>query len=360
MKQHEILGQWLRERYINFDYKLLSENYQKEEVLIFSSPSQRTIFSTAIMIKGLYPKSTIKPIFKTNDSIKMKNDDTPPIVNFKLQEEIPEIPFIVADPAYDVIFHAGKCKLNQNSNNTINDLLIKVKIYNYSEIEVRNAVDDIRSKWKEPFINKKDDEIYDFKFLKKLNAFIRFTEYHYNNKYFNLKESTNDVLKKVQMEKWYSNLLLNSQGLKLKASSMMNKMLEYMNIFSNRSNDNKANQLKYVLYSGHDENIIVFTSLLIKTDILRNMMNDVNLYNDFLLPQFASCFILEMHHDDETGKRFIRIIYNGLSIRSGFKDEIVYNHKLDGIEYQIFSKFIQNIIDPEYKNLKCSISEDDD
>lgn len=57
MRQHYILGQMLRKRYID-EKKLLSEHYTPEELLVNASYSTRTLVSAQSQITGLYNLGT--------------------------------------------------------------------------------------------------------------------------------------------------------------------------------------------------------------------------------------------------------------------------------------------------------------
>ncbi len=167
-KQHEALGHWIAEKYMYIDHQLLSRDYNPEEVLFKISPKERTIFSAVGFVKGLYPYSKITPIFKKNkgNTIKMKENDIPPIYNYKLKLNRPEIHLIVENPDTDNIFQSSQCKLSSNSTEKLSEMLIKKVLFNFTKQEIISAVDDIKSQWPHPFHNKTEEEIYNKNFLK--------------------------------------------------------------------------------------------------------------------------------------------------------------------------------------------------
>lgn len=53
MRQHYVLGQWLRKRYIE-DMKFLSDYYNETEIFIDSTDVNRTIMSAQSNLQGMY------------------------------------------------------------------------------------------------------------------------------------------------------------------------------------------------------------------------------------------------------------------------------------------------------------------
>jgi len=141
-----------------------------------------------------------------------------------------------------------------------------------------------------------------------------------------------------------------------------------LNILSKSYDGEINNQLKYVAYSGHDVNFKNIISNIFTNETLRAMMNYPDINFNFLHPQCASSFIIELHCEksvsttnicDKNCNKFVRIIYNGENIRFGFKNGINFNEKLDGIEYDNFINFLKSRISSDFKNLVCSTSKDD-
>lgn len=58
-RQEQILGSFIREKYVE-KLKFLSADYKPEEFCLISSPTQRTIFSAAGFLSGLYPNYVVK------------------------------------------------------------------------------------------------------------------------------------------------------------------------------------------------------------------------------------------------------------------------------------------------------------
>ena len=60
--QEQNLGHHIHKRYVD-NVKFLSSNYSPEEFTILSSPTQRTVFSAAGFLSGLYPDYTVNNFF---------------------------------------------------------------------------------------------------------------------------------------------------------------------------------------------------------------------------------------------------------------------------------------------------------
>jgi hypothetical protein len=349
-RQCELLGQWIAERYID-QKKLLDKEYKKGEIIFKVSPEARTIFSAASFVKGIYPKSRVKAVFKSNGEEKMKNDDIPPIKNFKLREKYPQVNIIINDPDNDPIFHSSTCRLEKNTPE-LKHLLNKTHFYDFTEEEIIFAIEEIRPQLPWAFTNTTYEQVYSTHFLKILNSYIRPTQYHFDNKFFNLSEITNNVLNKIQIGKWYEPRLETTPIVRLIDSGLLHDFVRHMKGFINKSDT------KYVFYSGHDANIISVLTVLLDKNYIMTMMSDLNTYFDFLQPPFASAFIFELHKYNDikffSGKKyFVKVIYNGEEIKEGFKEGLTYDEEYKGIDFESFNQFMMGYIDMNYENLYC-------
>lgn len=345
MRQLDLLGKWVRERYI-LKEKLISKNYQPNEMIFKSSPTERTIFSAYSFIKGVYPSVDVKNIFPDH---LMKNDDVPPIPDFKLNGNYEEIPVEVMDPDNDPYFQASQCRI-KGYNETIKEMMEKYHVYNFTQAEINQTLNEVREQLPELFENETDEEIYTFQFLKKVNSFLISAQYHYDNHFFNLTQEADTIFKKVQIGKWYEIRILKSLATVLVNSGLYDDMLNYFKGFLNGS------QTKYVFYSGHDNTLIsIFTSILSSQSIL-DKMADLDKYYNFLQPPFASSLLFEIHSVERhflQNKFVVKIIYNNTPITEGFDHRLKYDEELGGIEFGNFSQFLISEIDYRYKSLDC-------
>ena len=115
----------------------------------------------------------------------------------------------------------------------------------------------------------------------------------------------------------------------------------------------------------------IFVNLFCREKLLEMISElDTNEDNyDFLQPSFASHLIFEVHNlkrtneflrVSQTGKKFIRVLYNGKIIRKGFDKQIKYDEELDGIPLSNFKTFFLSRIDQNYKKLECKKNNGDD
>lgn len=347
-KQHEILGQWVAERYMQYDYTLLSEHYNPEEILFKASPEERTIFSGTAFIKGMFPKSNIFPIF-TNHT-QMRADNSPPLKNYKMRVRHQDIPIIVLDPKNDKIFHSQHCRINTLSQTSLKSTLEHQNFYNISMDEVTDALNEIRHQVPSLFKDKRIEDIYTMEFFSALTAFIIPIQFHTDNKYLQLSSETNALVEKFQLQKVYGLRMIDSETNKMVNSAIFDEILNYFETFI------QGGQLKFVLYSGHDTNIIGMIVNLLSKETILEMIQNHNEYFNFLQPNFASSFIFELHkfvNGDNTEKHFVRILYNNEILNEGFAAGIKYNESLNGIEYDSLKSFLNSRINSDYQHLAC-------
>ena len=112
-RQHQILGQYIHDKYIN-RLHFLSETYQKNQFEIFSTQTQRTIFSAEGFLSGLYPGSVVKVSYDNKALDIITNDTIPFLLNYKplFNFQQTEIELKVIDLKNDIMFHPMGCKLN--------------------------------------------------------------------------------------------------------------------------------------------------------------------------------------------------------------------------------------------------------
>jgi len=72
-RQEQLLGSYMKEKYVE-SFNFINPEYKKEEFLIMSSPTQRTIFSAAGFLSGLFPNYVIKTKYiNINENLNLKN-----------------------------------------------------------------------------------------------------------------------------------------------------------------------------------------------------------------------------------------------------------------------------------------------
>jgi len=364
LRQLQLLGRYTNQKYIK-QKELLKVRYNPNDSKFYSSPSQRAIFSGTAFLHGLYKNYIIKPIFH-NEKSNFKTDSIPPIPDFNIENKIKykEIPLHIKNSYNNKIFHPHKCKLTKESNEIIKEMgFIKRRIFpDISNDDLIEAIDDIKYHLPYLFTDLKPEEYYTRTFLSLMNSYLKQVRPTLKIK-FDFKPLTKQVMRMTNIEKHYSSRLIESKGIKLSASGFFSGFINYFDRIVNNDESKK----KYILYSGHDTNIIsILTNLLDKDYLLKKCLEgkeSVSAHN-FLIMPFASSFILELHsNNDAYGKLenyFVKIILNGEEIKEGLHKDLVYYESLGGFEYNQFKSYLQSRIDPNYDDIFCSNDDDFD
>ncbi len=348
--QVNLLGKWLKNRYTN-QYSLLNEKFQPDEYMFVSSPISRSIFSAIGIIESMFPGSVVIPKWENNEEL--RNNDIPPIKNFNINTT--DITLTIKDQYDDNFFHSAKCKLSKNDDMKIVDMIKNKTVIEICENEIKNSLEDVRKKVPELFDYITEDS--NEKILEKLCGFFLPVNYHYNGgNLYGLNDETLDVLKKGQIQRMYKKRMDESLYSKYIISPVFDKFKDLLIMFSN-----KTNKLKFVLFSGHDTNIVDILVNLFDKDYLKNKFKTDESNFTFVIPPFASSLILELHSTVGNLKHneIIRVIYNGEILRNGFNKQLIYDYNLDGIKLDNFVSFMDKIIDKGYRNLYCNKSADE-
>jgi hypothetical protein len=343
--QEHYLGRFIKEKYTTQN-PLLSSSFKPEEHLFISSPVTRTIFSATSFIQGMYPEVVVNPIWENNSQL--RTDDLPPYINTNLNFTKADLNIIDKDD--DKLFHAAKCKL---SGEEIKSKLPKTIVVNITEDEIKLAIDDINRNIPEIFKN--ETEIYTIAFLEKMCGFVFPVLYHYDN-LFPLKNETITILRKAQIGKMYTRRINENDLVKIIISPFYDRIKPYFEMFSNSNN-----KLKFVLFSGHDTNLMNVWVSLLDNDYLMSKLtvDDANYF--FVMPKFASSLVFELHSlgGNLKSEKFVRLVFNGEILSEGFKSELGFDKSLKAIPYKKFIKFISNSIDSTYLEIICKDKSDD-
>ena len=174
------------------------------------------------------------------------------------------------------------------------------------------------------------------------------------------------------------------------ASGLFDTFLGY---FNNKI-DNISNTPKFISLSAHDSTIIQLLTNLLNRDYIRTMAlasySSESAFH-FLIPPFASSFIIELHQVDTdvnqqfrinknsrhnlkqereadnkfsdeiiVGTYYVKIFYNGEEISENLHQDLKYNKSLSGIEYSSFKTYLLSRIDSDFKTLYCNINNEID
>jgi hypothetical protein len=347
--QVTFLGKWLKERYTN-EYELLSNTYNTNEALFISSPISRSIFSAVGILEAMYPGEVVIPQWEGNTEL--RNNDLPPIKDIAFNTT-KHIVLNVKDQEEDKLFHTDSCRLEKDGPR-IKDIIVDDVILNITDIEIKNTIDDISKKAPEVFGQIRKE--YNIDVIIHLCGFFLPVNYHYNNgNYYELKKETLEVLRKGQINKMYMKRMDESNLGRLIISPLFFEFRKYLTKFG-------KDDLKFILFSGHDTNIAdILVNIMDKEFIRKNFKTEDENFN-FIMPPFASTMLFELHtnlKNNLKSQKFVRILYNGETIKTGFNKMIKYDDSLDGIPLKNFIYFLSAYIDPGFNNLYCHNSADE-
>ncbi len=357
LRQHFLLGKWIKRRYVNDEnHKLLNENSISKDIKVFSSPYQRTIFSASSHILGLSSNAIIKVNYDGNEEL--KTDDTPPIFNFKISQSLNEININVIHPDKDNVFNAISCRRNNSKLSLMDETNIEIskkpKLFSLTNQVLNNTINDILWNYGKFFQNNSpfnSSNKYTEDTLRNLVDFIDQYSYHMI-KFPELKKETIINMKKSMLNKYYNQRLINNDINKFSVSKMFREVITLF-----ESAIAGKNKVKFVIFSGHDDNIMnILSNLLDKNYLRKKIYNSVVDEEDykFLVPRLAASILIELI--EEKGKFYIRILYNGERIDSNFATTVRYNQNLELLNYADITKLIRSRIDNNVDKLECSMS----
>ena len=113
---------------------------------------------------------------------------------------------------------------------------------------------------------------------------------------------------------------------------------------------------KMLIFVSHDHNIInfisnLFSSSFLKKKIYSSLDNKDDL--EFLLPPLASSLLIELIAVEGEKDYFIRLLYNGVELKSQFGMDVEFYPNLGLLSYNDFRKLMLSQIDFSYKTLDC-------
>lgn len=346
-RQHYLLGQWLRDRYIKTQ-KFLSIPAKKKELWLYSSSTQRTIFSLTAHMLGLYHDINVIP-HTYNDKM-LKFNQNPPIPGFGKKYNGKSIRIHIKKST-EPLLHAWKCK-NSKGKELKRTLLIK-NIFNFNEKLLDKMLEVFKKKL--PFIFKNGDvNKYSKYFLvKRIIGYVRCAKFLVDDKLFKFSEDFKNLIRRFVINKWFNTRLVKENNDKIKIA--VSTMFDYIsNYFQNRIS--KKTTKKLIIFSGHDTNLVDIISNILDHNYIHQLINnfaksnDIKSYN-FLIPQFASNILFELHEEDND--HFVKILYNAVEIKENFIESKVKYVKDKGIPIKDFINLLSSRINPKYKKLNC-------
>ena len=348
-RQHEMLGQFMRNKYILDTKNFLSQEYSKYDFIIFSTPIQRTISSAIGYLNGFYPNYITKMLYQNNSELsEIINNDTIPFQNSE-NFLFNEIPIHIFSKAND-IFHRKDCFYKGNN---LEDLLDTNKeIFNFDSMNVSNISKELGK-----FLNidppEEENDIENGNYLSDLEKYLQSFLYHYGK---SLDDPTlsKEIIKIIRMkclQKKYSYRIEDSKYLRMLSSEIFIEILNYFEkIIYNPL------QYKMIVFTAHDSNLMNLLSNLLKSEVIEDYVNKAvedQYYFDFLFPPYASTILFELYKTNNN-EFIVNINYNGKLLNKDLK--YINNDKIinGDIKYNDFKFMLENLICKDYKKLICN------
>ncbi|XP_036401479.1 lysosomal acid phosphatase-like [Megalops cyprinoides] len=248
MRQHYELGQVLKQRYEGF----LSKNYNRSEIVVRSTDTDRTLMSAQANLAGMYPPSGSQ-VFNRNLTWQPIPVHTVP------REQDRLLPFPLSGcPRY--------VTLMSETRNSAEYRNVTVFYKDFMDMLQNNTGLNVTmdSVWK----------IYDTLFVEKLHnkSLPMWVTEEVMEKLKDLNDFSYQIL--FGLYKW-------KEKARLQGGVLLSEIVT--NISSYASDSQKP--LKMKVYSGHDTTIMALQTAL-------------NVYNR-ILPPYASCHIFELHQEDD-------------------------------------------------------------
>jgi hypothetical protein len=341
--QASLLGLYLNNRYTR-TYDLLKEDVRSEDIKLYSTSTQRTLFTLSGVTSTLFPGADLN--FRSNNQKLTFNQPPPLPAIFRTKKLNVEILDLI-EPQ----LHSWKCKFNDTE---------LVEIFKYESLSVLDSLklnDTERSSivgevFKGlPFLNK--TEISHNEVIKIAVDYLRCSDFLTGNNTFGLTDEARALIKKVSLDKWYSYRLReeNKATIETVFSTFFENLKNYL---VQRSKGSVKTRL--TIFSGHDTNIVDTLVNLIDRDYLIKLINMAANGNDevfnFLVPPFNSNILFELYEYD--GKHYVRMIYNGMELKDHFAVKTIYV-KDKGIELDGFISLLNAKIHINHKSLICPI-----
>lgn len=303
MRQHYLLGRFLRKKYID-DMKFLSPTYKREELHVSSTHIERTVESARSHLLGLYPpesnNKTLKEekLFKTLPEINLSKDyDTESI--YALPSKYEAIAVKNNEIKRDTLFATGACTYlyNQMAERR-KDKEVWTKLDEYFKPKIYKAL--------ARFFNKKEEEI-DYVEAYNLGDALIAMEYEGHVAKDEFTEEEWEHIYHLQFPFLIN--LFTPLGNRLVISKLMNPVIEFMNWKVGREFDSRQTGTfklteKYMYHSSHDlmiSNFLIFLKLQ-------------NLEVDYV--DFASNFIFELYKKHgEADSYYVKTFYNNKQVQ---------------------------------------------
>ncbi|CAD8085950.1 unnamed protein product [Paramecium primaurelia] len=306
MRQHYVLGQWLRKRYIE-DLKLLSQSYNEAEIYIQSTDVNKTIMSALSNFQGIYPIGTGP---KLNPNLNHSYLLPPNQLIFEDLgiEAIPGllqvVPVHVIQRQAD-IYLRGYDVLACPRNEEIINKNVKSKLYYEINDRTQSLILDFA---KQLGINASHLNITDlYKYQDTFDS-CEFNRYDLPQ----LKESTKQQMKLLQNLYFSLEHNIDFEQTRLLATPFFRNIL-----FNMQDVINNQTEIKFRIFSANDASVqLILNGLNLTTvECLKQVYLKEEIENKnciYTYPGYASNIIFELYRkQDQENQYYVQILYNG-------------------------------------------------
>jgi len=301
MREHYLLGQTLRQRYI-INNSLLNPNFNPNEIYLYVTDRNRTIQTAYSQLSGLFP---YRSEFLTDSQKEMavppmNISDLESIQNFlntsPLQNNFQTLPMHVLDNSHPFNL-AYKC--NSGISKISKDNTDRMKA------EIDQVMNDFNTQYKEALkksLNKTDEDFSKWsKICDYSDAFIsddfEKRDMNYLSVDLNKFNESAKVINGLDF-KIFDNTSIVS---KVTVTPTVRQMISYMN-----TQIKGTSGPKMVLFSAHDTNIVLWLNFL------KSALNLTDLHFNNIV--FASNVVLELNKNDDSDSYYVNVVYNGNQI----------------------------------------------
>ena len=352
-RMHYLLGYRNRMRYIK-EKKLLSENFNIDELLIISTKVNRTIMSLLSHLQGLYPQKKNLGYFLNENQL---NNSNPPInLNYtEIQEKITELKNYSLPDSMTVIPFEIRYSTRSYYLYMDNGCIGESKLFNSSLTNnTSSVVDEFNEKYAkiiDEFHGKKAHNYSLYELSSICDTLIAtYTEgknmTEFKKTGINVEELNTFCIKAIKY--LFSDYLIRGDKMIfLEGSIVMDLLINYakMSIDAdiNNSNSSSSNP-KILIFSGHDTTVTKQQLFLFQALGL-----DINTYYRF--PTYASQIAFEVSRKDDDKKNRN---YSDYFVNYYFNDEHILNISAD----EFINKIEPNIWSEEKINTFCGYNSD--
>ncbi|CAK83637.1 unnamed protein product (macronuclear) [Paramecium tetraurelia] len=331
MRQHFVLGQWMRQRYIT-ELQFLSDTYDASQILVYSTDVNRTIMSAMSNLQGMYSNNGPK-VPNVKDSYLIPPNpgaETPTdIGQSAIQHDIQILPIHMREAITDdrllsiLICPKGYEMFVQNMQT---NLTISVMIKAQSTLL--------------QFCNEMNIDPLEFNIFTLTEYMDTFYSCIYNDYPMppNLTKETYLKVDSLYALTIALQLYQTKHQVDVFSSPFFESLLSYFDTALTQQETDKSQ--KYIIYSAHDINVQLIASALNFTSA--ECMAQVYLGQEvsnknciYTYPGFASNIIWELWEEEQTHDHYIKVLYNGTEMN-------ICNTDSKKCSYKIFKQLIEN------------------